>query len=53
MNFITGVRFGDLLAAALSIASFVIARVAFSPNAPGVYDEETGQLVIDTTRRSI
>lgn len=52
MNFITGVRYGDLLAAVLSLASVAIAYVAFAPHGAGTYDTTTGQVIIDATKRS-
>jgi EmrB/QacA subfamily drug resistance transporter len=52
MNFITGVRYGDLLAAVLSFVSFGIAWVAFAPNRAGTYDAATAQTIVDANERS-
>lgn len=51
INFITGVRYGDLLAALLSLLAVFVARAAFAPHREGVYDESTGHMVIDATKR--
>lgn len=51
MNFVTGVRYGDLLAAVLSLGCVFVARAAFAPHRAGIYDESTGHMVIDATKR--
>lgn len=53
LNFITGVRYGDLVAAVLSLVSIAIAYVAFAPHHAGTYDTKTGQTIIDATKRPV
>ncbi|HEY5271732.1 MAG TPA: MFS transporter, partial [Acidimicrobiales bacterium] len=43
MNYDIGVRYGDLVAGALSLLSFGIAWYAFAPRFEGTHDPETGQ----------
>jgi len=50
-NFVTGVRYGDLFAAALSLGSFFIAWHSFAPRFQGTHDPETGQFLSDATKR--
>ena len=51
VNFVTGVRYGDLLAALLSLIAVFVARAAFAPHREGIYDELTGHMIIDATKR--
>ena len=50
-NYDIGVRYGDLVAGALSLLSFGIAWYAFAPRFEGTHDPETGQFIADATRR--
>jgi EmrB/QacA subfamily drug resistance transporter len=50
-NYDIGVRYGDLVAGALSLLSFGIAWYAFAPRFEGSHDPETGQFIADATRR--
>jgi len=53
MNYDIGVRYGDLVAGALSLLSFGIAWYAFAPRFEGTHDPETGQFIADATRRPV
>ena len=53
MNFVTGVRYGDLFSAALSLASFFIARYSFAPRFRGTHDPETGQFLSEAAKQPI
>ena len=52
-NYVIGVRYGDLLAGALSLLTFGIAWYAFAPRFEGTHDPETGQFIANATGRPV